>query len=166
MDQTVDSALEQERGVAEEVDHGESLSIPSVRPTSPSRRSFAATPVFDAEQTDYAATPRPPSRPLSSATPLSPPPELKDQEPGIFRRVFGGRRGRGAGEKGTVLSSVVGLYATQVTMLAAAMLGAHCLYNIIYCIERKFCHKMAKFFGFRSFEKIISMIHTSIFLKS
>ena len=118
---SADSALEQ-------TDHvEESLSIRSIRPTTPSRRSIVTTPVFDTERTDYAVTPKPLTRPVTPDIPLSPPADLKDKEPGIFWKVFGGRRGRVAGERSSGLSSVVGLYATQVTMLAAAILGKHTL---------------------------------------
>ena len=122
---------EQEVGGAEEVDHGESLSIPSVRPTSPSRGSFPATPTFDTLHPDYAATSHPPSRPISPATPLAPPTDLREQEPGIFRKVFGGRKSRRVADGKGMLSSVVGLYATQVTMLAAAVLGMHLTHHAL-----------------------------------
>lgn len=119
-EQDAESALEKAGPVDEET-----LSIPSVRPTTPSRRSFAGDPVFESDQSrDYAASPQQPSRPTTPAPPPSPPPDLMRQGPGLLKKAFSMMKRRVSKQPSdSILSSVVALYAAQMTMLAAAVVG-------------------------------------------
>lgn len=102
----------------------EVLSVPSVRPTTPSRRSFVADPVFKSDQPDYAAASSHPSR---APTPVTPPPAPEDvvrQGPGILKKMFSMMRKKSSQmPQDSILSSVVGFYAAQMTLLAAAIIG-------------------------------------------
>ena len=103
----------------------EALSVPSVRPTTPSRRSFVADPVFESDQPDYAAvTSSHPSRAPTPATPPPAPEEVVRQGPGILKKMFSMMKKKSSQmPQDSILSSVVGFYAAQMTLLAAAIIG-------------------------------------------
>lgn len=102
----------------------ETLSIPSIRPVTPSRRSFVEDPVFDSSHHDYTTTSQHPSR---IPTPATPPPasdEVVRQGPGILKKMFSMMRKKPALQpQDSILSSVMGFYAAQMTLLAAAVIG-------------------------------------------
>lgn len=103
------------------------ISIPSLRPTTPSRRSFVNEPIFEGVQSssEYAAA-SPPQ--LSRvATPVTPPPASQEalrQGPGILKRMFSMMKKKPSQvPPDSITSSVVGFYAAQMTLLAAAVIG-------------------------------------------
>lgn len=119
----------QEALTKEEVDgtaaaDDETLSVPTPRPTTPSRRSFVSDPVFESDKQEAVPSPYP-SRAPTPATPPPPPPELNKQGPGILKKAFSLMRKKPPSQQppDSILSSVVGLYAAQMTMLAAAVVG-------------------------------------------
>ena len=104
----------------------ETISIPSVRPTTPSRRSFVGDPVFEDDHEDYTASPKQPSRVPTPATPPLPPADLKKPSPGILKKAFVMLRKRPSKQtQDSILSSAVGFYAAQATLLAAAVIGKY-----------------------------------------
>lgn len=110
----------------------ESLSVPTPRPVTPSRRSFVAGPMFESDRDEFAppsTTSHHPSRVTTPTTPPAPPPELARQGPGILKKAFSMMKKKPPSQQApdSILSSVVGLYAAQMTMLAAAIVGERIL---------------------------------------
>lgn len=124
MDKDAESALQIEEADGTLDEPEESLMVPSVRPTTPSRRSFVGDPVFESGKPDHIATPSQPSHVPTPATPPPVPPEVKKQGPGILKKAFAVLKKRPSQQpKDSILSSAVGFYAAQMTMLAAAVIG-------------------------------------------
>ena len=103
----------------------ETISVRTPRPTTPSRRSFVSDPVFETDQQEAAASSPYPSRVPTPAPVLTPPPDLKTQGPGILKKAFSLMKKKPPTQQpsDSILSSVVGLYAAQMTMLAAGIIG-------------------------------------------
>ena len=111
-------------GVSTPTDDDEALSIPSVRPTTPSRQSFVGDPIFEDDRGEYATSSQQPSRVPTPVTPPPASPDIKKQGPGILKKVFRMLKKKPSQQtKDSIWSSAVGFYAAQVTMLAAAVIG-------------------------------------------
>lgn len=125
--QDTESALPGEEVDGTALPEDETLSVPTPRPTTPSRRSFVTDPVFETDRQRAASPPH-----LSRvSTPVTPPPttptfpEGKRPGTGILKKAFSMMRKKAPSQQPpeSILSSVVGLYAAQMTMLAAAVVG-------------------------------------------
>ena len=106
--------------------HGEPLSVPSRRPPTPSKLSFSGIPGFDKESWAQPTSSQP-VRPPTPATPPPPSPRAIRQGPGMLKKAFDFMRKRKKVEKETedspALASAVGFFASQATMLVAAIVG-------------------------------------------
>lgn len=135
-DQSAESGLQRDEATGElsveladlSLAEDETLSIPSVRPTTPSRRSFVGDPVFESDKPEYADTSQHPSRIPTPVTPPPAPEEVVRQGPGILKKMFSVMRKKSSEmPQDSILSSVVGFYAAQMTLLAAAIIGKECV---------------------------------------
>ncbi len=102
----------------------ETLSIPGIRPTTPSRRSFVKDPVFEDDRDEYTSSPQHLSRVPTPATPPPPHPDAKRGGMGILKKALTMLKKKPSQQdRDSILSSAIGFYAAQGTMLAAAVIG-------------------------------------------